>query len=977
MYEGQITVLLGHNGAGKTTTMSMLTGMINPTSGTAKVNGYDIRTDMEEVRNSLGLCPQHNIIFDELTVSEHLYFFSKLKGLSKDEIKAEIDKYRNSKSSTLSGGMKRKLCVGMALCGNSKVVMLDEPTAGMDPSARRALWDLLQCQKEGRTLLLTTHFMDEADLLGDRIAIMAGGELKCCGSSFFLKKKYGAGYSLIMDKSKNCDAGQVTQLLRKHVPNIEIHSNIGSELTYLLVENQSSLFEPMLRDLEDQCERLGVRSYGISLTTLEEVFMKVGADHGQEEAYPDLLTQNGHRNENDHQVNGEIKVNIGLGPSFTRGFDLLKNQFFAMFLKKILSTARAWILLLIQIFMPVIFLIIAVVVTRNNQRTGDLPAMSLNLDRFDHPVTLVEQVTDNKYAEIYKNVLRDFSYHTEDEENITERMISLINQLLSGQTMGFQLAFNIAFSMAFVSSFYVLFIVRENISKSKHLQFVSGVKVYIFWITALLCDMVTYLVTILALIITLVCFQEDGFSTADDIGRLFLILIYFGWAFLPMLYIAGYMFDVPSTGYTRMTLVSIFTGVGAFLVVQVLSADGLNLEYVGNGLHWAFLVVPHYSLATGISETFKLYSFNRICSQCTNGICFNASDQFESICKGVDERYYKWEAPGIVIEYKVFSQMIYFIKQKWFPKHPVDVENEDEDVAEEKQKIRNASNDDISNKYTLALRDLTKYYKNHLAVNSLCLGVQKYECFGLLGVNGAGKTTTFKMMTGDVRISYGDGWVNGSSIKYDLKNVQKIIGYCPQFDALLDDMTARETIVMFSLLRGIRYGDCSLVAEHLAREFDFTAHLDKKVKQLSGGNKRKLSTSISLIGDPPVIYLDEPTTENETEGVVEDESDIEYMTLEDLVKEGMDPATKRYLWNALCKLRDNGKCIILTSHSMEEAEALCTRLAIMVNGIFKCLGSTQHLKHKFAEGYTVTIKIKKHLETGTEAIEQFMQQNFP
>lgn len=93
MFEDQITVLLGHNGAGKTTTMSMLTGMITPTSGTAKVNGYDIRTDMTAVRSSLGLCPQHNIIFDELTVAEHLYFFSKLKGLERKHIPNEIDKY--------------------------------------------------------------------------------------------------------------------------------------------------------------------------------------------------------------------------------------------------------------------------------------------------------------------------------------------------------------------------------------------------------------------------------------------------------------------------------------------------------------------------------------------------------------------------------------------------------------------------------------------------------------------------------------------------------------------------------------------------------------------------------------------------------------------------------------------------------------------------------------------------------------------
>lgn len=246
---------------------------------------------------------------------------------------------------------------------------------------------------------------------------------------------------------------------------------------------------------------------------------------------------------------------------------------------------------------------------------------------------------------------------------------------------------------------------------------------------------------------------------------------------------------------------------------------------------------------------------------------------------GVEESYYKWDPPGIgrnllfsfvggivlflvllSIEFELFSRITYFVLHKLFTQRPVEVSNEDSDVVEEKQKIRNSTQQELHDNYTLVLRDLTKYYKNFLAVNSLCLGVQKYECFGLLGVNGAGKTTTFKMMTGDVKITFGDGWVNGFSIKNQIKRVQKCIGYCPQFDALLDDMTARETITMFALLRGIRYSDCRGLAETLAKEFDFLRHLNKKVKELSGGNKRKLSTSISLIGDPPVIYLDEPTT---------------------------------------------------------------------------------------------------------------------
>ncbi|CAG9855955.1 unnamed protein product [Phyllotreta striolata] len=1080
MFEDQITVLLGHNGAGKTTTMSMLTGMITPTSGYAKISGYDIRTNMSGVRKSLGLCPQHNIIFDELTVAEHIYFFSKLKGLSAREIAKEIDKYvellelepkRHCKSSRLSGGMKRKLCVGIALCGNSKVVMLDEPTAGMDPAARRALWNLLQNQKDGRTMLLTTHFMDEADLLGDRIAIMAGGELQCCGSSFFLKKKYGAGYSLIMDKAHDCDPARVTQLIRQFIPDIEIYSNVGSELTYLLVDQQVSVFEPMLSQLESDSERLGIRSYGISLTTLEEVFMKVGADHGQEELYnaaDTTVLANGTTHNGNISAIGNTTGSVSMSPTYSDGPTLLGNQILAMLMKKTVSTFRSWILLLIQIAMPTLFLIIAFVVNRSHKYTGNLPAMPLTLNKFENPITLMEK-TDSNLAPYYIKVLHDYGHPVKTVTNMTKTMLEVtaehpiavrrrylvgasfetanisilpyplpnvtawfnndpyhtpgislafvlngvyrkigdcadctidftneplpyspdtqVNQLLNGQNTGFQLAFNIGFSMSFVASFYVLFVIRENYCNSKHLQFVSGVKVYVFWMTSAFCDMVTYLLTICVLMITMVLFQEDGFKTVGDIGRMFFILFYFGWAFLPLFYLASYSFQVPSTGYTRMTLISIFGGCAAFLVVQVLMSPGLDLEYVGNALHWIFLIFPHYSLASGINESYKVYSFNLICNtilrtcaeqHIPKDTCLmSLNERIREICNDADLRYYKWEAPGIgrnllysfltgcflfvlllLIEYKVFSNIGYLYSRALFRKKPKILPNEDSDVAEEREKLHVATEADIQNNYTLAIRDLTKYYKNFLAVNGLCLGVRKYECFGLLGVNGAGKTTTFKMMTGDENISYGDGWVNGKSIKNQLKQVQKVIGYCPQFDALLDDMTAEESIVMFALLRGISFSDTTKIAEYLSREFDFHRHLKKKVKELSGGNKRKLSTAISLIGDPPLLYLDEPTT-------------------------GMDPATKRYLWNALCKIRDRGKCIILTSHSMEECEALCTRLAIMVAGNFKCLGSTQHLKSKFAEGYTLTIKLKKDSENAnagefdTESIEAFIREKFP
>lgn len=134
------------------------------------------------------------------------------------------------------------------------------------------------------------------------------------------------------------------------------------------------------------------------------------------------------------------------------------------------------------------------------------------------------------------------------------------------------------------------------------------------------------------------------------------------------------------------------------------------------------------------------------------------------------------------------------------------------------------------------------------------------ECFGLLGVNGAGKTTTFKMLTGDVKISSGEGFVRGISLKNNMPNVHKVIGYCPQFDALIEDMTGRETLEMFALLRGVRKRDINATSMRLATELNFMKHIDKKVCEYSGGNKRKLSTAVALLGNPSVVYLDEPTT---------------------------------------------------------------------------------------------------------------------
>jgi len=287
MYEDQIMCLLGHNGAGKTTTISVLTGLYPPTSGDCVIYGNRITTDLLNARHSMGICPQHNVLFQELTVREHIIFFNLIKSKSPtaaDVAKAAADVGLADKldtlSGALSGGMKRKLSVAVALCGDPKFLLLDEPTSGMDPYSRRATWELLRKRKKGRVTLLTTHFMDEADILSDRIAVMQTGQLQCVGSSTFLKKRFGVGYNVtfVTENPGPETTGKIKEFLQKYVSDPQVVNIAGKEVSFRLPSGSENEFPQMFNEFEapgGPKDSLLIGGYGISNTTLEEVFIRL------------------------------------------------------------------------------------------------------------------------------------------------------------------------------------------------------------------------------------------------------------------------------------------------------------------------------------------------------------------------------------------------------------------------------------------------------------------------------------------------------------------------------------------------------------------------------------------------------------------------------------------------------------------------------------------------------------------------------
>ncbi|XP_076036096.1 ATP-binding cassette sub-family A member 9-like [Oratosquilla oratoria] len=287
IYEGQITAIIGHNGAGKTTLFNILTGMVSPSRGSAEIFGLDVRNpeDLAQIRQMTGVCPQQDIHFLKLTPREHLCFYARIRGIGEDIVESMVEQTlrdvdllakADTKSEDLSGGQKRKLSIGIALIGDPHLIFLDEPTAGVDAYSRRHLWQLLKRKKEGKVILLTTHFMDEADLLADRKAIMSQGLLRCCGSSFFLKKKFGVGYHLTLVVKEEKFRGLIGTMIKSVIQDAELVRCSAKELSYILPP-ASSIYFPSLFEVLDgsaaKSESTGLQGYGISMTTLEEVFL--------------------------------------------------------------------------------------------------------------------------------------------------------------------------------------------------------------------------------------------------------------------------------------------------------------------------------------------------------------------------------------------------------------------------------------------------------------------------------------------------------------------------------------------------------------------------------------------------------------------------------------------------------------------------------------------------------------------------------
>ncbi|XP_049997183.1 ATP-binding cassette sub-family A member 13 isoform X2 [Alexandromys fortis] len=1112
-HRDQITALLGTNGAGKTTIISMLMGLYPPTSGTIIINGKNLQTDLSKVREELGVCPQQDVLLDNLTVREHLMLFAAIKApwWAKKERQQQVDKtlheveltqHQHKPARVLSGGMKRKLSIAIAFMGRSKTVVLDEPSSGVDPCSRRSLWDILLKYRKGRTIIFTTHHLDEAEMLSDHVAVLQQGKLRCYAPPAGLKETYGQGLTLTLTKQPSVletqepkDVARVTSLIQVYIPQAFLKDSSGGELTYTIPKDaDKSCFKGLCQALDQNLQHLHLTGYGISDTTLEEVFLMLLQDTNKKSHITPV-------------TNLDPQNEIPAGPSPQHGntsrpypiggFQLLLGQAVALLRKRLLHTLRAWKSTTSDLLLPVLFVALAMGLFMVQPLAITYPPLKLTPGHYgtaetyffsseNHGMDLAHVLLrkfgekDPLCADLKPNMENSSSWHkdsfsgpefqkscgclkcpnksagapyltnclghtllnlssydveeyllvpsakprlggwsfgvqipNEDKEvktNASEQrtlakvwynqkgfhsLPSYLNHLnnlilwqyLSPDTSDWRqygitlyshpyggallnedkilesirqcgVALCIVLGFSILSASIGSSVVRDRVTGAKRLQHISGLGYRTYWLVNFLYDMLFYLVSVCLCVAIIAAFQLTAFTFRENLVATALLLALFGYAMIPWMYLISRIFPSSDVAFISYISLNFIFGLCTMLMTAMprllaIISKAQNLQNIYNVLKWVFTIFPQFCLGQGLIEL------------CYNQIKYDLTHNFgiDSYVSPFEMNFLGWIFVELTLQGTVLLLLRILVHGdllRWPRVHsaPQDMAKSAKDVDVEKEQTRvleGKTGGDI-----LVLCNLSKSYtsvfrRKTTAVHDLSLAIPRGECFGLLGVNGAGKSTTFKILTGEIPPSSGYAVVRtpqGDMV--DLTSAGKVgilFGYCPQQDALDELLTGWEHLQYYCSLRGIPKQYVPEVAADLVRRLHLESHVDKPVATYSGGTRRKLSTALALVGKPDILLLDEPSS-------------------------GMDPCSKRYLWQTITQEVRDGCAAVLTSHSMEECEALCTRLAIMVDGSFRCLGPPQHIKTRFGDGYTVKVWLHKE-GSQPSAVSDCLKVHFP
>lgn len=998
--KGQIMVLLGSNGSGKSTTLDAIAGLNTVTSGDITVDGF----------GGLGVCPQRNVLWDQLTAYEHVYIFNRLKSAEKPSSKAEIeglikacdlDRKIGARSRHLSGGQKRKLQLSMMFTGGSRVCCVDECSSGVDALARQKLWNILLAERGARTIIFTTHFLDEADLLSDQIAILSKGSLKAYGSAVELKHKLGNGYRILVShNAKNRNALDSLEGIPKKV--------LYGQTIYTL--STSAEAAEFVRSLES----LGIDNYEVTSPTIEEIFFNVA-----EEAEAAQITHrtgvNGMKDEAEARGSGDetgdkeidlttpdngLQLQTGKRISvFRQAFTLFRKRW-TVFQRNYLPSAAALLIPIVAAGLVTLFLKnftipncspgsqvdrsdIDSLSTQVNYSLVIGPASKLSPDAIERisatlpgggsgegtGPTLASSVDIiDGTLEDFNNYIRQnfssvkpggfflgegdspptFAYKGNGDLSlaaITQNALDtlLTNVSISTQYQSFdipwvtsagknlQLVIYFGLALCAYPAFFALYPTLERLRNVRQLHYSNGVRSISLWSAYVTFD---FMIVLAVSVISIIIFR----GVTDQ------------WYHLEYLFVVLFCYGLASTLLSYFISLFARSQLAAFAIAAGYQATMFLLYFI------AYLSVQTYAPVDKLDGYINVTHFTiGLITPSGNLIraLFASLNIFSIDCKDRSIASYPGEITlyGGPILYLFMQSVILFgvllwndsgsiwdkIRRRQYKAQDAEESDTADDEIRSEIKRVNISPDD-----GLRVLHQTKAFGRNVAVQDVTFGVQRGEVFALLGPNGAGKSTTISLIRGDIRPSDGKGEIFVEHIPLSKRRAaaRNSLGVCPQVDAC-DQMTVLEHLRFYARVRGV--ADVEQNVQEGLRAVGLEPFCHRMAAALSGGNKRKLSLAIALMGNPAVLLLDEPSS-------------------------GMDVCAKRVMWKTLASVVP-GRSLVLTTHSMEEADALADRAGIM-GGKMLALGTSEYLRKKHGDRYHVHLITKTAPHTSTEEMDR-------
>ncbi|XP_068007264.1 ATP-binding cassette sub-family A member 9-like isoform X1 [Melanerpes formicivorus] len=1008
IYEGQITALLGHSGSGKTSLLNVLSGFSKPSAGSAIIYNHNVSEvqDLEGIQGVVGVCPQFNLHFEILTVKENLRTFAHIKGVQQNEVEQEVQKVlmmldlnnlQDVRADALSGGQKRKLSLGIAILGNPQVLLLDEPTAGLDPLSRHQVWSLLKEGQAGRVTLFTTQSMKEADVHADRKAFLSKGRLQCVGSSLYLKRKWGTGYQLRIQVNDLCDPELTSSLVKQYIPDAVLTGQKQSELCYMLPLENTDSFPDLFSQLENN-HLQGIVNYEISRTTLEDVFLKLEGKEAidQEEggdleertqSLPVLLEQEIQRVSGmalwRQQVRAVMRIRffklkhegklLGSILLFFGIFSLLMLKTFITF--QLWGSSTSWEITASSYFVP----------TKEKIQNKSTNLLILN--------DTGSQIEDFLAALEAQNIIPEITY----EKNITS--IPRYNGALKIDLEGKSYRFTAMCSVETISCFPLL----VNILSNTFLKLFNSTARFRIWNepfysvhnpeTGVRSDIFFFCLQYMVILAAGLPSQFAVTSMQDyklqaraqlRLSGLFPSAYWCGQALVdvPLCWtLICLMFGVvllinricPLQAIDLLTLIICVTGYGASLVfltylIAFKCRRGRSNRYI-----WASIFVLLNLIVSMVNHHHTELYFT-LCtlipvSPLLGWLVFSAAhfslhDEKDYPPESWNYIFIPIFAPYVhcviiafllrCLEMRYGEAVtrldpIFRIQQRKAVTHQNRNHPGEEcpEVQAERERVRTVTTslqqeeepviiaDSLCKEYEDKQASSTFKKRKKVAVQNLSFSVKKGEVLGLVGPNGAGKSTTINMISGDIAVTAGEVLLKDcdAAASSPGQGSPGSLGCCPQQDHLWPDLTVHQHLEVYAAIRGIREEDAAVTISRIAKALDLQKHFKTPARRLSAGQARELCFALSVLGDPTVMLWDEPSVSVDVKG-------------------------QHQMWNVIRNaMKSKEHAAVLVTQYLEEAMAICDRVAILVSGHLRYIGTVEDLKSKYGRCYHLEVKI--------------------